>query len=270
MSMGTMMWGGDKLVEQVKEIKAKEKEKKDEMFSTMEDIYNQQREDTEPWREAGENALEQMQGGDMSAMLEQDPGYQFRMQQGLDASNASAAARGGSLGGAQMKALQRYGQDYASQEYGNSFNRLSTLAGLGSAGMQTGVGAAGQYSQDRVGLQTGFMNMDNARRMANSNNMSNMIGQGIQMAGLFASDERLKKDIKPMDKSDLKELRETLKPYAYKYKNKELGDGEFFGVMAQDLEKSKLGKTVIEEKDGYKFVNIKKATSLFLAVIAEG
>jgi len=238
--------------------------------STQERMYEQQREDLAPWREAGTGALEQMQSGDIQAQLEADPGYQFRMQQGMGASNAAASARGGSLGGAQLKALNRYGQDYASQEYGNSWNRLSTLAGLGSSANQQGVSAAGQLGTNMANNQMSMGNAQAAAQIAQGNQMSNMIGQGTTAYAMYASDERLKTDIKPVNKEDLAELRAAIKPYAYKYINSDLGEGEFIGVMAQDLEKTKLGKTIIEEIDGFKFVNMKKATSLFLASIAEG
>lgn len=74
--------------------------------------------------------------------FEKDPGYDWRMQQGQDAVEASAAARGGALGGRALKELTRYGQGFASNEYQNAynrfntdqtnrFNRLATLAGVG-------------------------------------------------------------------------------------------------------------------------------------------
>jgi len=55
-----------------------------------------------------------------------DPGFQFRLQEGQKALENSAAARGGVLGGGTAKALQRYGQDYGSNEYGNVYNRSLT------------------------------------------------------------------------------------------------------------------------------------------------
>ena len=55
--------------------------------------------------------------------LEQDPGYQFRLDQGRKAMDASAAARGTVLGGNQLQALTQYGQDMASQEYANAYQR---------------------------------------------------------------------------------------------------------------------------------------------------
>jgi hypothetical protein len=53
----------------------------------------------------------------------QDPGYQFRISEGMKGLERSAAARGGLLSGGTLKGIQRYGQDMASQEYQNAFNR---------------------------------------------------------------------------------------------------------------------------------------------------
>jgi len=55
-----------------------------------------------------------------------DPSYQFRLQEGIDALDASAAARGMVQSGAQQKAITEYGQDYASQEFQNAYNRALT------------------------------------------------------------------------------------------------------------------------------------------------
>lgn len=52
-----------------------------------------------------------------------DPGYQFRLNEGLKALDRTAAARGGLLSGGAIKAGERYAQDYATNEYQNAFNR---------------------------------------------------------------------------------------------------------------------------------------------------
>ena len=58
-----------------------------------------------------------------AATEQNDPGYQFRLQQGEQALQQSAAARGDLLTGGTGKAIEQYGQDYASNEYGNVYNR---------------------------------------------------------------------------------------------------------------------------------------------------
>ena len=52
-----------------------------------------------------------------------DPGYQFRLDQGRKQLEASAAGRGLLRTGGTLKGLMDYGQNAASQEYGNVFNR---------------------------------------------------------------------------------------------------------------------------------------------------
>lgn len=136
----------------------------------------------QPYYQAGVNALAQLPGraGAMPPafqyrpeQLTTDPGYGFRLSEGLKALERSAAARGGLLSGGTGKALTRYGQEMASQEYGNAYNRALTeynalrqreseeynrLAGLAGVGGTTAqqIGAAGQqYGQQAGNLLTG-------------------------------------------------------------------------------------------------------------------
>jgi len=93
--------------------------------------------------------------------FQEDPGYQFRMAEGQKALERSAAARGGLQSGGTMKAIAKYGQDFASNEYGNAynrfnndrsqrFNRLSSIAGLGQQA-NSQMGAAGQNYANQAG-----------------------------------------------------------------------------------------------------------------------
>jgi hypothetical protein len=97
--------------------------------------------------------------------FETDPGYDFRLNEGVDAVTNSASATGSVLSGASLKALERYRQDYASNEYtnafnrfqadrGNRFNQFSTLAGLGSTATgqanQAGGAFAGNAGQNAL------------------------------------------------------------------------------------------------------------------------
>jgi hypothetical protein len=56
-----------------------------------------------------------------------DPGYLFRLGEGQKVLENSAAARGGLLSGQTGKALQQYGQNFASNEFSNVYNRYNTL-----------------------------------------------------------------------------------------------------------------------------------------------
>lgn len=75
-----------------------------------------------------------------------DPGYAFRLAEGLKALEQSAAARGGLLSGNTGKNLQRYGQNLASQEYSNAFNRFQQ-----ERAARTGLGQMeyGQFAGER-------------------------------------------------------------------------------------------------------------------------
>ena len=74
------------------------------------------------------------------AEWERDPGYQWRMDEGIRARDRSASSKGMLLSGAQKKAITNWGQGLASEEYGNYFNRLAALSGIGSQAATQGSG----------------------------------------------------------------------------------------------------------------------------------
>lgn len=180
------------------------------------EMFNKQVELQEPWRKAGVNALAQMEAeraGMPAAFtgqvnLSQDPGYAFRLSEGMKALERSAAARGGLLSGAQMKGIQRYGQDMASQEYANAYNRalteynarvnrestgynrLAALAGVGqtstgqlsSAAGQLGSGLAGTYGQMGQAQAAGILGAGEARAsgyLGMANSLNKALGTGL-------------------------------------------------------------------------------------------
>jgi hypothetical protein len=58
-----------------------------------------------------------------------EPGYAFRMQQGTDALQRSAAAKGLLRTGGTLKDLLEYGQNFGAQEYANVYNRAMQAYG---------------------------------------------------------------------------------------------------------------------------------------------
>jgi len=144
----------------------------DKQLALQEKMFNKQNELQEPFRQAGlsgQNRLLDLLGlsGNTKAAgygtaaqnftpsdLTSDPGYQFRLNEGLKALDASAASRGGLLSGNAGRALVDYGQAAGSQEYQNAFNRYNTnranilnplqsLAGQGQSSSNTMGAAAG-------------------------------------------------------------------------------------------------------------------------------
>lgn len=165
-----------------------------EASQTQKDMYDQTRKDLSPYTQAGTSALAQIMGGMgpngqfMQAYSGQDiyddPSYQFRLQQGQDSIQSGAAAQGGLLSGATQKALLNYGQEAASQEYNNAYNRfnadqtnqynrLANLVGMGqNAAAQTG----------NAGMQTAQAVASNTMAGANAQ-AANQITQGNIKAG---------------------------------------------------------------------------------------
>jgi hypothetical protein len=79
----------------------------------------------DPYKKAGVNALWNLEDRINAGPGEftKSPGYDFRLQQGVNALDRSAAARGKLLSGSQAKAITQYGQDYGSSEYQNWLNQ---------------------------------------------------------------------------------------------------------------------------------------------------
>jgi hypothetical protein len=215
-----------------------------EQVALQREQYLKQLELNEPFRQAGLTGqnmlLAQLQGGPYasakfggvegydpaSAMrnfgqgdFQADPGYAFRLSEGLKGMNATAAARGGLLSGNALRAGQEYGQQLGSQEYQNAFNRyqanraaqeqaygnafnrfqtertntlapLQSLAGVGQSATQQAQQAAQNYATGASGALGNFGNAQasniigagNARAsgyIGGANALTGGIGQGL-------------------------------------------------------------------------------------------
>lgn len=169
------------------------------------DMYQQQREDQAPWRDQGINALNSLairlgldggKGGLLDSFSQQDfegdPGYQWRIQQGQNGIESSAAARGGLLSGAAAKAISKYNQNFASNEYNNAynrfnqnqaniFNRLAAVAGVG----QTATNQLGQAGQNFATNAGNALQYGGAARASGYTGSANSIGAGLgSLSGL--------------------------------------------------------------------------------------
>lgn len=137
------------------------------------------------------------------ADFQKDPGYQFRMDQGQQALERSAAARGGLLSGAALKDTARFSQGLASQEYQSAFDRFNTnrtnkmnpllsLAGAAQTASTT-AGAAGQSYANSAGNAlnqysttagqniTGAGNARASGYLAQGNILSDLINKGTSL-----------------------------------------------------------------------------------------
>lgn len=169
-------------------------------------IATQQQGLLNPYNQAGQGAVSSLSqmlqpGGQLTqgyqgfnaptGVTEQnDPGYQFRLSQGLNALQNSAAARGGLLSTGTAKNINDYAQNSASNEYGNVYNRAlgtyqtnqnnfntnnnnlySRLSGLSGQGLSA-AGSLGGL------LQQGAGNISNV-----NNATSQQVGQDLQNQG---------------------------------------------------------------------------------------
>jgi hypothetical protein len=119
-----------------------------------------------PFYDVGVNALPELVAASKYTPFTMDqfqagPGYAFRLKEGQKRLERSAAARGGLISGAALKAATEYGQEMGSQEYTNAFNRyqlerqarlnpLQSLAGVGQTTANT-LGTSGQQMASSVG-----------------------------------------------------------------------------------------------------------------------
>lgn len=171
--------------------------------------WEQTQANMKPWLTAGQTAVNSLSagtspGGQFSSVpifnpnsvnLTQDPGYQFRMQQGVNALTAAGSAAGNLGSGNLGVALTNYGQQFGSQEYGaaysramdqfNSqlnaqntmFNRLSGIAGTG----QTASNQLASYGAQNATQQGN--NLMNAANIAGTFRTNAAIGQQNLLTG---------------------------------------------------------------------------------------
>lgn len=176
-------------------------------------IFDVGREDLRPFREAGTEALTQLAGlsapgGEFSQQLAQpfefgadefqeDPGFQFRLQEGERALNRAASARGGLVSGGQLRNVTEFASGLASQEFGaarqrsleefqlnrtgtlDRANLLARIAGFGGEATGAGVGAGAAFGTSGAStIQQGGAVAGNAALEAGRAISGNLIAQG--------------------------------------------------------------------------------------------
>lgn len=171
--------------------------------------FDLQRADLAPYREVGNVALSQLGRGTADGAefnrrfgvsdFQADPGYEFRRSEGQRGVEASASARGGILSGGALRALSRYNQDFASDEYGaafnryqsdlgNRYNRLAGLAGVGQQATSEGNAASQNYvNQRQVGANNIANNIQGGANARASQyvNAGNAIGNAANSVGSY-------------------------------------------------------------------------------------
>lgn len=115
-----------------------------------------------------------------------DPGYGFRLSEGMKQLGHSAS-RGGLISGGTMKGLQDYAQNSASQEYGNAFARyqaeraarlqpLGNLMSSGQAAASNQAGYAGNYATNAGNATMAAGNAYAAGKLGEANTLAGGLG----------------------------------------------------------------------------------------------
>lgn len=97
---------------------------------------------------------------DRTELLRSSPGFQFRLDEGVEARDRSASARGLLLSGAQQRGLEEFGQNFASNEFSNLTNELARIAGIG----QNITVAGGNQGVQGSAIQGGFLGNEGTAR----------------------------------------------------------------------------------------------------------
>jgi hypothetical protein len=167
--------------------------------------FNTIQDETKPYRDAGVAALGNLQGKlpDLTRSFtmndfHEDPGYQFQLQQGQQALQRSAAARGLLNSGATLQSMDSYTQGIANQGYENAYNRftqnqqktynmLSNLAGIGQTGTNTSATAGANYANAYGNSMSAIGNANSAAAMQPYNGMMGLAGMGASLLPMLAA-----------------------------------------------------------------------------------
>lgn len=159
-------------------------------------MFEQGREDLAPYRETGYTALKDIermkpfltsQFGPEQFGQYLDPSMAFRQRLGTQATERLANIGGGAISGNTMRALTDYGQNLASTEYGNAFNRFQTergniyntlanIAGMGQQAVNTGVNVGQNFAAGQTGLITGQAAANAAGTVGSANALAGGFG----------------------------------------------------------------------------------------------
>jgi len=138
--------------------------------------YNQTRADNAPFRNTGVSALDQvakLYGLDTTdangniikgsgkadfSSFTASPDYSFNLNAGQDAINRSAAAKGGLLSGAAVKAGQTFAAGLASDQFNTYVNHLEGLAGAGQSATNATTAAGTNMANQNSAALTGAGN----------------------------------------------------------------------------------------------------------------
>ena len=193
---GTTLVSGKMQADAAKKAAGTQAAAADRAMAQEREMYDISREDLAPYRETGYTALQDItkrmppftsQFGDEQMAQYLDPSMEFRRRLGEQTTARMLNVGGGAISGNTLRGLEDYGQNLASTEYGNAFNRfqnertniyntLANIAGMGQQAVNTGVTAGQNFAGSQSGLITGQAAAQAAGQVGAANAYSGALG----------------------------------------------------------------------------------------------
>jgi hypothetical protein len=188
---------------------------------------------------------------------------------GLAGQNAQLAQQGGMLNNQNQWGMNQY--NAGNVQSGNALNaQLAQQANANNQQSQLGfrgqnineqsnrANQALQANQNQVQAATGQYGAQSQHQQQNANLLSTGLG--------LLSDERLKKNIDAAGSADFREFLAKIQPKHFKYRGSENPN---VGVLAQDVQRSDVGKTIVRESPIGKVIDVPSATGALMATLAD-
>lgn len=174
------------------------------------EMFERQQALQEPFRQLGLENLNRLaalygEGGAYSRAptgeeIQMDPGYAFRLAEGQKALERRLAAGGKYFSGGALQAGQRYGQELASQEYANAYERAmaqrarvsNALLGVGQFGPSAATAIGGAAQRYATGAGGAMSDIGAARASgygAQQNILQNALNLGLQGYGQYRENQ---------------------------------------------------------------------------------
>lgn len=213
-------------------------------------------------------ALQQnaQQGGQMATDM-----ANLRLQEQMQAQNMLAgvagAGRQGDTSQNQLAVEAQAKQAGIQQAYADL---QSKYAAMGLDAQKANQAAMLEMQKLQQDDSLGWANLGLQSQIAQNALLGNTLqGVGGAMAGIGSmfSDKRLKKDVKKADK-EISAFLDAIRPASYSYKDEKHGKGRFVSPMAQDLLKTPIGRSFVEEKPEGLAVNYGAGLGAILAAQA--
>ena len=154
----------------------------------------------------------------------------------------------------QAAELQARGMDNA---------QIAQYLGIEQASLSSVLSSQGQQFASEQARQ-------NAQGAAKTQMLGNVIGAGAAVGAKLASDAANKKNIRSGEK-DMRAFVDALDAHTYEYKNSNIdgaAPGKRYGIMAQALERSAAGKSIVRETPEGKKVDVAQGLGVALAALA--